>query len=78
MISSDLGDAVQGRLDTKTTIPAFLTPQKLIEIMKKLYDESLSVTRQAIQEAAQEGQEVSYTNPVLLKKIGDADSNGPK
>lgn len=78
LILSDIEDAVQkGKVDTKATIPKFLTPEKLLEIDRKLKDVMLNLTNKVIQELIEEGHEVSLRNPVLGEKMRKLDLDGP-
>lgn len=72
LITTDLDDAVQkGNVDMKATIPASLTPQKVLELDKKMKD--LKVMNGILQELAQEGQAASLDNPLFLKKLSNSD-----
>lgn len=74
MISRDFDDVIQGKLNTKATIPAFFTPQKCLEINKKLNDAALSATRKEFQEASQP----FYTNQEILTKMKNVDISGAR
>ena len=74
LITTDLDDAVQkGNVDMKATIPASLTPQKVLELDKKMKDLILKVMNGILQELAQEGQAASLDNPLFLKKLSNSD-----
>lgn len=74
LITTDLDDAVQkGNVDMKATIPASLTPQKVLELDKNMEDLILKVMNGILQELAQEGQAASLDNPLFLKKLSNSD-----
>ena len=78
LISNELADALQkGQVDTKATIPKFLTPEKLLEIDRKSKDVVLNLANKAIQELIEEGHEVSLSSPVLGEKMRKLNFDGP-
>lgn len=79
LIYKDIDDAIQkGKVDLKTTIPAFLTPEKLLEINQKLHETTTKVMSNALQELVQDGQIISLSNPILGAKMREMDVDGPK
>mgnify|MGYP000993064095 CR=1 FL=1 len=78
LISNELADALQkGQVDTKATIPKFLTPEKLLEIDRKSKDVVLNLASKAIQELIEEGHEVSFEDPMFGEKLKKVDFDGP-
>ena len=79
LIFKDIDDAIQkGKVDLKTTIPAFLTPEKLLEINQKLYETTTKVMSNVLQELVQEVQIISLSNPIVEAKMKEMDVDWPK
>lgn len=53
LILADLDNAYEGKLDLRTKIPAFLTPEKTFEIFVKLSKATLKVQNKQFQQIVQ-------------------------
>lgn len=79
MIAKDLDDVLyKGKIDLETTLPAFLTPQKVIEIDKELDELLLKAGTKTLVELVREGVELSFTNPIVMEKMNSIDIDDEK
>lgn len=79
MIAKDLDDVLyKGKIDLETILPAFLTPQKVIEIDKELDELLLKAGTKTLVELVREGVELSFTNPIVMEKMNSIDIDDEK
>lgn len=68
LISSDITNALEGKVETAATIPAFLTSQKLLEINQKLLDAVLKETEKIVGKLAKTQRKISASDLMVLEK----------
>lgn len=68
LISADIAQAMEGRLDLKATIPEFLTPKKLLEIYVEMLKGSFTEISNYLKELSQE-KHYSFEDPVVVRKL---------